>query len=121
MGMTDAEVWDRDMLLSEAWEGDNPALSRAATRGAEAIEEVARLRRLWLHFLWSISLADHMGDAADDVREFGALAGLPLPDKYADFAEWREWLEAQGVSAGVFAPAVRAALSGERKGEATNG
>jgi hypothetical protein len=44
MGMTDAEVWDRDMLLSEAWEGDNPALSRAATRGAEAIEEVARLR-----------------------------------------------------------------------------
>jgi hypothetical protein len=84
-------------------------------------QQVARLRRLWLHFLWSISLADHMGDAADDVREFGALAGLPLPDKYADFAEWREWLEAQGVSAGVFAPAVRAALSGERKGEATNG
>jgi hypothetical protein len=88
------------MLLSEAWEGDNPALSRAATRGAEAIAEVARLRiavSALLPIAIQLQASCANGDTVDYNNPHDARAG----DEFAAAIEQ-----------------ARAALSaGERKGE----
>lgn len=91
-------------------------LSAALRAPAEAQPEAqaqreGELRRAWLHLLWSMSLAEHMGDAADNLRAFAQMLELPTPDDYAGFGEWRVWLEAQGVAEGIHSPKARAALS----------
>jgi hypothetical protein len=71
-----------------------------------------RLKKLWLHFLWSFSLADHLGDAADALRSFAKLAGLPMPGEYASTdsdsedpeENWIAWIKTQGVTDGIHSP-----------------
>ena len=55
------------------------------------------IERLWLHLLHSVSLADDLGDVADDLRQFAKLLRLPFPPDDADFKGWRTWLERQHI------------------------
>jgi hypothetical protein len=106
MGMTDAEVWDRDMLLTEAsdWEQDDPGLSRAAKRGAEAIEEVARLKAE--NELLGKAVMLH---APADIENGRMRAALEAVLEALDGrVHSRDALRALSIA--------RAALSGERKG-----
>lgn len=67
---------------------------------------------LWLRFLWSFALSDHLGDAADALREYAEKAGRPMPadDAELDVAEddqtaensWLGWVKAQGVKVGIY-------------------
>jgi hypothetical protein len=78
----------------------------------------ARARRLWPHFVHSFALADHLGDAADDVRQFAKLLGLPMPNSYAELTadedaapddSWTGWAQAQVGSEhiGIWSPSVK--------------
>lgn len=63
-------------------------------------------RRLWLHFLWSFALSDHLGDACEAVRSYAKRAGLPIPGPYAELdtaskdpdESWLAWVRSQGVA-----------------------
>ena len=57
---------------------------------------------LWLRLLHSVSLADHTGDVADDMREYAKKAGLPFPDDDCDFDDWRMWLKKYGCECGIW-------------------
>lgn len=65
--------------------------------------------RMWLRFLWTLSLSDHIGDASEAVRAFAEKAGLPVPGDYAEWdtasddpeQSWRAWIKARGVSKGI--------------------
>ena len=57
---------------------------------------------LWLRFLWSFALSDHLGDASEAVRGYAAKVGLPMPPDDADLDEWTEWLREQGVEVGIY-------------------
>lgn len=63
----------------------------------------ARLRQLWPHFIHSFALSDHVGDASEALRTFAGLAGLPMPDDYAEFGQWLDWADEQGASDGIAA------------------
>jgi hypothetical protein len=52
-----------------------------------------RLLAVWLRFLHSFALADHLGDASEDVRSLGELLSLPVPPDDADLGEWLEWVK----------------------------
>jgi hypothetical protein len=57
--------------------------------------------KLWLHFLWSFALSDHLGDASEAVRSFAEREGLPMPPDDADLDEWLDWLREKGISGGI--------------------
>ncbi len=40
--------------------------------------------RCWAQFLWSFSLANHLGEVSESVRQYGKAMGLPLPGDYAE-------------------------------------
>lgn len=56
---------------------------------------------LWHRLLWTISLADHLGDVAEALRTYAQKTGLPFPEDWHDLNEWRDWLEANGISKGI--------------------
>jgi len=68
-------------------------------------------KELWLRFLWSFALSDHLGDAADSLHAYAEKAGLPMPWATAelDVAEedqtpensWIGWIRSQGVDRGI--------------------
>ena len=78
----------------------------------------AKVRRLWPHFIHSFGLADHLGDAGEDVRQLAKLLGLPMPSDYAEFCgskddppeeSWTGWARAQveGEHIGIWSDAAK--------------
>ena len=61
----------------------------------------------WLRFLHSLALSDHLGDAANAVRGFAELAGLPMPPDDADFDQWGDWCAERGIEDGVHSELLR--------------
>jgi hypothetical protein len=80
----------------------------------------ARLRLLWMHFLWSFTLSDHLGDAAEAIRGFAKKANLPIPSDHAELDSesedpadsWLAWIKSQGVEAGIHSPELHRQLEG---------
>lgn len=63
--------------------------------------------KLWLHFLLSFALSDHLGDASEAVRGLANRLGMPMPDDYADLDEWVEWVKSKGVEDGIHSEEAR--------------
>lgn len=66
----------------------------------------------WVRLLRAVALADHTGDAADDMRQFARLSGLPMPPDSAEFSvaeedqtaenSWIGWAKSLGVDADIW-------------------
>jgi hypothetical protein len=67
-----------------------------------------RLLDVWLRFLYTFALSDHLGDASESVRSMGELLSLPVPPDDADLDQWCEWVKTEyGVDESTHALIIR--------------
>lgn len=61
-------------------------------------------RLLWLRFLRSFALSDHLVDASEALREYAKQVGLPMPpvDEDDPKSAWIAWIKSRGVRSGIY-------------------
>jgi hypothetical protein len=87
-------------------------------------KEAMAWRLAWLHFVSSLSMADHMGDASNYARVFAEEMGLPMPPDDAELEEWSSWAVEQGLDdedSGIYSDAFKAVAKARELGGSTAG